>query len=107
MKVYSYLDSDRPLLATRLPTHTQVLTDEIACLVDPEPDAMARGLIDLLRDRTRRERLAANAREYAQRELTRAAFERKVLRFYDLIRARVVVPPLPVEGGAMGEGARG
>lgn len=107
MKVYSYLDSSRPLLATRLPTHTQVLTDEIACLVDPEPAAMARGLIDLLRDREHRERLAVSAREYAQRELTRAAFERKVLRFYDLIEARVVVPPLPVDGGAMGEGARG
>jgi glycosyltransferase involved in cell wall biosynthesis len=88
MKVYSYLDSGRPLLATRLPTHTQVLTDEIACLVAPEPDAMARGLIELLRDRTRREHLAANAREFAQRELTRAAFERKLLRFYDLLAER-------------------
>lgn len=89
MKVYSYLDSGRPLCATRLPTHTQVLTDEIACLVDPEPDAMARGLIDLLRDPGRRERLAARARDYAQRELTRAAFERKLLRFYDLIAERI------------------
>ena len=89
MKVYSYLDSGRPLLATRLPTHTQVLTDEIACLVEPEPDAMARGLVDLLRDPGRREQLAANAREYAQRELTRAAFERKLLRFYDLIVERI------------------
>ena len=89
MKVYSYLDSGRPLLATRLPTHTQVLTDEIACLADPEPEAMARGLVKLLRDRDLRERLAANAREYAQRELTRDAFARKVLRFYELIEARV------------------
>jgi glycosyltransferase involved in cell wall biosynthesis len=89
MKVYSYLDSGRPLLATRLPTHTQVLTDELACLVAPEPDAMARGLIDLLRDGGRRERLAASARDYAQRELTHAAFERKLLRFYDLIAERI------------------
>jgi glycosyltransferase involved in cell wall biosynthesis len=85
MKVYSYLDSGRALLATRLPTHTQVLTDEIACLVAPEPEAMARGLVGLLRDGVLRERLAANAREMAQRELTPQAFERKLLRFYDQV----------------------
>lgn len=89
MKVYSYLDSGRALLATRLPTHTQVLTDEISCLVDPDPDAMARGLVGLLRDAEHRERLAANAREFAQRELTREAFERKVVRFYDSIAERI------------------
>ena len=30
MKIYSYLDSGKPVLATRLPTHTQVLTPEVA-----------------------------------------------------------------------------
>jgi glycosyltransferase involved in cell wall biosynthesis len=85
MKVYSYLDSGRALLATRLPTHTQVLTDEIACLVAPEPAAMARGLVGLLRDDVLRERLAANAREMARRELTPQAFEKKLLRFYDQV----------------------
>jgi glycosyltransferase involved in cell wall biosynthesis len=89
MKVYSYLDSGRVLLATRLPTHTQVLTDEISCLVDPEPDAMARGLVELLRDAGRRETLAASAKDFAQRELTRDAFERKLLRFYDSIAERI------------------
>lgn len=89
MKVYSYLDSGRALLATRLPTHTQVLTDEISCLVDPEPDAMARGLVELLRDTGRRETLAANAKDFARRELTRDAFERKLLRFYDSIAERI------------------
>jgi glycosyltransferase involved in cell wall biosynthesis len=85
MKLYSYLDSGRAVLATRLPTHTQVLTDDIACLVAPEPEAMARGLAGLLRDAAVRERLAANAKELARRELTPQAFERKLMRFYDQI----------------------
>jgi glycosyltransferase involved in cell wall biosynthesis len=89
MKVYSYLDSGRPVLATRLPTHTQVLTDDIACLVEPDPEDMARGLIELLRDPEKRERLAASAKDYAQRELTREAFEGKVLRFYDLVAQKI------------------
>lgn len=89
MKVYSYLDSGRPVLATRLPTHTQVLTDDIARLADPEPEAMGRALAELLRDAILRERLARAAREFAQRELTREAFEGKLLRFYDSVEERI------------------
>lgn len=89
MKVYSYLDSGRPVLATRLPTHTQVLTDDIACLADPEPRAMGRALARLLRDGGLRERLASAAKEYAQRELTREAFEGKLLRFYGSVEERI------------------
>jgi glycosyltransferase involved in cell wall biosynthesis len=89
MKVYSYLDSGRPVLATRLPTHTQVLTDDIARLADPEPEALGSALADLLRDEALRERLAGAAREFAQRELTREAFEGKLLRFYDSVEERI------------------
>jgi glycosyltransferase involved in cell wall biosynthesis len=89
MKVYSYLDSGRPLLATRLPTHTQVLDDEVALLVEPEPEALGRGLARLLRDEPLRERLAANARRLAQREFTSDAFRRKLLGFYDAVVQRM------------------
>lgn len=89
MKVYSYLDSGRPVLATRLPTHTQVLTDDIACLADPDPIAMGQALADLLRDAGLRERLAGAAKGFARRELTREAFERKLLRFYDSVEERI------------------
>jgi glycosyltransferase involved in cell wall biosynthesis len=99
MKVYSYLDSGRALLATRLPTHTQVLTDDIACLVAPEPAAMARGLAGLLRDEVLRERLAANAKEMARRELTPQAFERKLLHFYDQVAQAI--------GGRLPDGKTG
>jgi glycosyltransferase involved in cell wall biosynthesis len=99
MKVYSYLDSGRALLATRLPTHTQVLTDDLACLVAPEPEAMARGLVGLLRDEVLRERLAANAKEMARRELTPQAFERKLLHFYDQVAQAI--------GGRLPDGKTG
>jgi glycosyltransferase involved in cell wall biosynthesis len=89
MKVYSYLDSGRPLIATRLPTHTQVLTDDIALLVEPEPEAMGDGLVSLLQDEVLRERLAGAARQHAQREFTPEAFERKLLHFYSTV-ARII-----------------
>jgi glycosyltransferase involved in cell wall biosynthesis len=89
MKVYSYLDSGRPVLATRLPTHTQVLTDDVARLVEPEPEPMGRALAELLRDPGLRECLAAAARDLTQREFTPQAFEGKLLRFYDSIEERI------------------
>jgi glycosyltransferase involved in cell wall biosynthesis len=85
MKIFSCLGSGRPLLATRLYTHTQVLDDRVALLVEPEPDAMGKGLALLLQDPELRERLAANARALAQREFTPEAFRRKLLTFYEAV----------------------
>ena len=46
MKIYSYLDSGTAVLATRLRTHTQVLDDRTAYLVEPEPEPLGNGLAD-------------------------------------------------------------
>lgn len=82
MKIYSYLDSGRALLATRLTTHTQVLDDEIACLVDPNPESMAAGLEKLLSDDSYRTRIAANAKKRALENHTLESFRDNVTRFY-------------------------
>lgn len=89
MKVYSYLDSGRALLATRLPTHTQVLHDDIALLADPDPESMGRGLVRLLQDELLREKLASNARQFAQRELTPEAYAEKLSRFYEAVARKI------------------
>ncbi|WP_281826335.1 glycosyltransferase family 4 protein [Jannaschia rubra] len=83
MKVYSYLDSGRPLLATRLPTHTQVLDDDIAMLVAPNEVDMARGLSELLADGALRDRLATAAAERVAEEFSPEAYRRKLLKFID------------------------
>jgi len=83
MKIYSYLDSGRPLVATRLPTHTQVLDDEIACLVDPTPADLAAGMLRLFRDAELRTELARRAQERFQREFSPQVFRERIVRFYD------------------------
>jgi glycosyltransferase involved in cell wall biosynthesis len=82
MKVYSYLDSGRPLLATRLPTHTQVLDESIAMLVEPTPEDMARGLLALLSDPDLRKRLSEAARHRVAQEYSLPAYREKLLTFY-------------------------
>lgn len=44
LKVYSYLKSGKPLVATDILSHTQTLTPDISILVKPEAQDMARGL---------------------------------------------------------------
>ena len=82
MKIYSYLDSGRPVLATRLATHTQVLDDQIAQLAEPEPHAFAQALAELIDNRPLRQRLAQAAQQRVAAEYSREAFRRKVRRFY-------------------------
>lgn len=82
MKIYSYLDSGVPIVATRLETHTQVLDDECSVLVPPEPEPYGRALGRLLADPERRERISERARTLAEREYSREAFGRKVRTFY-------------------------
>jgi len=90
MKIYSYLDSGRALLATRLTTHTQVLDDEISMLVEPTPDDMARGLRELLQNVGMREKMGQLARERVAAEFSPDAYARKVATFFD----NVVEPKL-------------
>jgi glycosyltransferase involved in cell wall biosynthesis len=48
LKIYSYLRSGKPIVATNLVTHTQVLNSDIAILTDPDPESFALGILDAL-----------------------------------------------------------
>ena len=91
MKIYSYLDSGKPIVATRLPTHTQVLDDASAVLCDPTPAAFGAALRDLLADPARAGRLGAAGRARARVEYTPEAFRRKVLTFYQAVEEKLRV----------------
>ncbi|GAB4332589.1 MAG: glycosyltransferase family 4 protein [Desulfobulbaceae bacterium] len=88
MKIYSYLDSGIPVIATDLPTHTQVLDDEIACLVAPEPGAMAAAMAGLAGDPERRLRLGRAAVRRVAEEYSAAAYRRKLKTFYARLPVR-------------------
>ena len=49
-KVYTYLASGKPVVATRLPTHTQLMDDSIAVLVEPTAAGLAGGIRSVLAD---------------------------------------------------------
>ncbi len=82
MKIYSYLDAERAILATNLPTHTQVLTPHVAALASPTKEAMADGMLKLLQDDTLRATLGQQAKQLARECYSIPAFQNTVNRLY-------------------------
>jgi glycosyltransferase involved in cell wall biosynthesis len=74
MKVYSYLASGKPILATNLTTHTQVLNSRVAVLAHPTPMPFAKGMIRIVRDENLRNQLAANGPKLIADKHNYAAF---------------------------------
>jgi glycosyltransferase involved in cell wall biosynthesis len=65
LKIYQYLRSGRPIVATRLLTHTQVLNDDIAILTGATPAEFAAGILEAIGNQERAARIGARAAELA------------------------------------------
>jgi glycosyltransferase involved in cell wall biosynthesis len=74
LKIYQYLRSGRPIVATRLLTHTQVLDDETAILTEATPEGYAQGIVASIRDRDRAARVARQAFEMAETKYSYEAY---------------------------------
>jgi glycosyltransferase involved in cell wall biosynthesis len=85
LKLFSYMWSAVPIVATNLPTHTQVLDPGSAMLCAPTPEDMASGILAVLDDPARYASLGAAARARVARDYSRDAFRRKLLAAYDSI----------------------
>ena len=81
-KIYTYLASGQPIVATRLDTHTQVLSDDTAFLVEPTPAALAAGIDAAVRDPRECARRAANGSALFDREYSVARYREKVQAAY-------------------------
>ena len=74
LKVFDYLAAGRPIVATDIPTHRTVLNEDRAVLVPTGSADLARGILSLLLDPERADRLARAGRRYAEEHLGWARF---------------------------------
>lgn len=81
-KIYTYLASGKPIVATRLDTHTQVLSDETAFLAEPTAIDLAAAIDKALDDSADRTRRAANGSALLDREYSVARYREKVAAAY-------------------------
>ena len=85
MKIYSYLASGRPILATNIPAHHQVLDSSCAMLVSPEPQAIARGLLKLAGNHGLRRRIGLAGKKQVKARYSRSKYNRKLLKAYSTL----------------------
>jgi glycosyltransferase involved in cell wall biosynthesis len=88
LKIYSYLRSGVPILATNVRSHTQVLSPEVALLVEPQADAIAGGIVRLLDDQDLARRLSQNARKLTQEVFSAEAYYAKVAEVYAFLETQ-------------------
>ena len=74
LKIYQYLRAGRPIVATRLLTHTQVLDDEVAVLTEPTPEGLAAGMLEALENPGYAAAVGRRAQELANRKYSYAAY---------------------------------
>ncbi len=84
LKIYSYLRSGRPIVATNLITHTQVLNPEIAILTEPQPEAFAKGIIEALSNPEMR-KMVERARQIAEEKYSYREYLAKTSNLYTYV----------------------
>lgn len=78
LKIYEQLASGIPLVATNIYSHTQVLTEEVAFLVNPEPQSMGSGILAALNSNEEAKKKVANARQLYEDKYSRRVYSNKL-----------------------------
>jgi len=86
MKLYAYMASGVPMVATDILSHSQVIDRSCAFLGAAEPEALAAAMREALEDPAERLRRGRAARHLARREYSRAMFEKRIRSVYSGLR---------------------
>ena len=87
MKIYSFLESGKPIVATNLRTHTQILDDNVCVLVEPNPKSFADGMLMVAEDEKLREKLGNNGKKLVEEKYNFENFQDSVNYIYDSINS--------------------
>jgi glycosyltransferase involved in cell wall biosynthesis len=94
LKIYSYLQSGKPIVATDLFTHTQVLDSDVSVLVQPNAEAFAQGIVRVLEDPQFAAQLGVQARRLYQ---TLYSYETYMRKTEEILRLALGSLPPPRE----------
>jgi glycosyltransferase involved in cell wall biosynthesis len=99
LKIYSYLHAEKPIVATSITAHTQVLTEDTAILVEPNKEAFAEGILRALNNPELSRRLGKNAHQCAREKFSHQDYISKVSQIY-----KSLMPGLEIEEPALLQG---
>ncbi len=78
LKIYSYMRSGVPIVATDLITHTQVLNQDSALLTEPSPESFGKGILLLLKNKRVAARVGRNAKRVAEEKYSYSVYVEKL-----------------------------
>ena len=78
LKIYSYLKSGIPVVATDLLTHTQVLNKDVSILKKPEPHEFAIGIMEALENKGRAGNVVKAAKKLAEEKYSYSVYLKKL-----------------------------
>ncbi len=85
LKIYEQLAAGIPLVATDIYSHTQALNNRVACLVAPNPEEMAKGILQILKSEEKGRRLAENALKLYEEKYSRPVYVNKMKKLLSLL----------------------
>ncbi|MFQ5865491.1 MAG: glycosyltransferase family 4 protein [bacterium] len=91
LKIYSYLRSGKPIVATKHITHTQVLNEEVSVLTDCTPDAFAEGLLSVLKNGHLRKKIGNKAKKLAEEKYSYQTFLNKTKEVYNYLEQQLEI----------------
>lgn len=78
LKIYTYMQSGKPIIATNLLTHTQVLNNANAFLVEPNGKSFALAILEALNNKEKSKKIASTAKENFNNYYSYPIFKEKV-----------------------------
>jgi glycosyltransferase involved in cell wall biosynthesis len=93
LKLFDYLATGKPIVATDIAAHRCILDQRIAVLVPPTPEGLADGIVQLLANPAEAAALGAAASRFAAEHLSWNAFVRMIDDLYATARRRATERP--------------
>lgn len=91
LKIYSYLHAEKPIVATNITAHTQVLNDQTAFLVAPNKQAFAAGILQAVNNPELSDQMGKNAHQYALEKFNKQDYISKVDQIYKSLKSKVKI----------------
>ncbi len=92
LKIYAYLKSGKPIVATKHVTHTQVLNEKVALLTDITPRSFAQGIVRALENEKLGRRLPQEAVKLANERYSYTYYIKQIKRLFYSLEKRQSLP---------------
>lgn len=86
----TFLDSGRPIIATRIEMHTRILDDSTAMLVEPVDTELAMAVQQLIRDEQLKNSLSSRAKNKVAEEYSPKACHRSLRSFFQQLHQQLI-----------------